>query len=421
MTSSAAFLAGTAVTIRGLKAKPELNGANAVIKSFNKEKQRFNVQIKAGETIALKPDNLEQEASARLPPQAAIENGDDYPISEVIRVFDVVEADTEYNADIAVACLTRCVEALMDDETPLTADEMPPERVMLAAVNALRTNARNEGAAPQLYGVAILGMPFLLGDREKAALVEAAEKELSAEEDQCSMLELLAKGLAWYKERHELCSSTMIALRQYLCCYMDGDDTIHFTGVDEVLLPQMQSSGLLAALGAMLEHHPPSIHDEGSLELHEHVIAVYSSVVGLQPTGARAALLVEAGAAKHTLGAIRAGIEDVEGPKGEEAAEAALEMIRSACALLQALGRTEVGRTFHGHPRPSIGFGPSIDLPRPSTDHTWPSMAFHAATQVGRTAMAAAGGVAVLGQLAKLMPKGPAKEVSDHSIPSNSF
>ena len=357
------FLGGTLVTIRGLQSKAALNGTTATVASFNKDKGRFNVRCADG-VIALKAENLEQDPAAVLPPTSAVDDPE-YPMSEVLRVLDVVEADADkYNADVAVSCLSRCAQGLMDDSPP---PELQPDRVVLAALHALQANSRNEGAAPQLYGVAILGLPFLLGERERAVLVESAEKQL-----ECSLLGLLAKGLVWYKAQHELCSSTMIALRQLICCYCDADDDADFAGVDEGQLAALQSSGLLPALGGMLSQFPPSIHDEGALELHEHAIAVYSSVAGLRPSESRAAMLVEADAAHHALGAIRAGIEDVEGPKGQDAAEAALEMIRAACALLQALGQTEVGRD----------------------------------------GLRRAGGVEVLGALQKLMPKAPAKEVA---------
>lgn len=132
-------------------------------------------------------------------------------------------------------------------------DELPHKRVLLAAANAMRTNERNEGGAPQLFGVAILNLPFLLGTPESAAMVDEVEATLG-----CSLLELLAKGVCWYhahaymhmcahacahirtsirlcryQQSVELLSSAMIALRQLLACWVANDDTADFAGVDE--------------------------------------------------------------------------------------------------------------------------------------------------------------------------------------------
>ena len=53
---------GTVVIIRGLKAKPELNGKVATVESLNEENGRYNVKLEAGEVLALKPEALELPA-----------------------------------------------------------------------------------------------------------------------------------------------------------------------------------------------------------------------------------------------------------------------------------------------------------------------------------------------------------------------
>lgn len=358
------LLVGTIVKIMGLQAKPELNGCAALVGSFNAEKGRYNVRVISPEKndyveVALKPDNLEQGAAARLPPASMVE-ADSYAIKDVLDVMDALDSMEEYHADVAVASLTRCVESLMEGPSA----ELPASRVLMGAMNALRTNARNDGTAPQLFGVAILNLPFLLGSQESAPMVDAAEAKL-----ECSLLRMLTQGLGWYEGTPELLASTMIALRQLLGCWIANDDTVDFRGVDEPRVADVLASGMVPALVKMLAASPPTLEDEGTLELHEHAIAAFSALCGLQPSAARARALVEAGAVAPTLAAMAAVAEAAAGgggkrghggPKGgkhkgkkgppppkqpsTEAMEAALELVRAAGALLKALGGTAVGR-----------------------------------------------------------------------------
>ena len=97
-----------------------------------------------------------------------------------------------------------------------------------------------------------------------------------------------------------------LQVRQLLGCWLEGDDTVDFVGLDPARWEAVRASGLLAAVAAMVAAHAPSLEDEGSLELHEHAIACWSAACGLQPDGARAAALCEAGAVPPTLRAIEA-------------------------------------------------------------------------------------------------------------------
>ena len=348
MVPSWKLLVGTTVKVHGVKAKPELNDCAAIVGSFNADKNRYNVRVALPEAndyveVALKPDNLMQGAAARLPPAATVE-ADEYAIADVLDVLDAVETMDEYPADVAVACLTRCVECLMED-----VGLMPSEpRMLTGALAALRTNAQNEGAAPNLFGVAILGLPFVLGGRDKAAMLDAAEAHL-----ECSLLTLLAAGLGWYETTHELLSSTMIAVRQALACYVDGDDTVDFSGVDDERWATVDASGLLPALVRMLAAHPARFADEATLELHEHAIAAFSAVSGLAPSEERAATLVKVGVLAPVLRAMEAVASAAaalskkkKGAKSlaKEQLEAALELVRAGGALLKAVGGTSAGR-----------------------------------------------------------------------------
>lgn len=332
------LLAGSTAEVTGVKSKPELNGCPATIGSYIESKGRYNIRTSTGVEVALKPENLLQEAADRLPPASTVE-ADEYPIQDVLDVMDINDTVmAEYNADVAVACLTRCVESLMEGPNP----DLPESRVLVAAMNAMLANARNDGAAPQLFGIAVLNFPFLLGSREKVADVDKVEAELN-----CSLLMLLVKGFDWYAPTHELLSSTMIAVRQLLSCWVDDDDSE--AGIDDERLQAVRDSGLLPSLVKMLDLYPPSLADEGTLELHEHAIAAFSSVCGLAPSDARAAAIAEAGAIAPTLKAMRAvaGAADAHGAKGakkSEEVEAALELVRSGGALLKALGSSVTGR-----------------------------------------------------------------------------
>ena len=134
-------------------------------------------------------------------------------------------------------------------------------------------------------------------------------------------------------------------MRQLLGCWLDGDDTLDFVGLDESRWQMVRASGLLGAVAAMVAAHAPSLSDEGSLELHEHAVACWSAACGLQPDGARAAALCEAGAVQPTLRALEAVAPVLGGAEeAEEEVAAAAELARAAGALLQALARTEAGR-----------------------------------------------------------------------------
>ena len=263
--------------------------------------------------------------------------------------------------------------------------------------------------------MAALNLPFLLVGPESAPLLAEVEAAL-----RCSVLELLTGGLTAYVDDAELLSSSMIAVRhaatlatlqpcvprrpqhalqltlqltvqltvqrtlqltarlqvrQLLGCWLEGDDTVDFVGLDQPRWEAVRASGLLNAVAAMVAGHAPSLEDEGSLELHEHAIACWSAACGLQPDGARAAALCEAGAVLPTLRALEAvtpvfviaradrlgeeeevarlrrrlpsgcaTVEPEAAAEEEEEVAAAAELVRAACALLQALARTEAGR-----------------------------------------------------------------------------
>merc|ERR1719409_2107532 len=56
---------GQRVIIKGLKAKPELNGESAVVKSFNVNTSRYTVTVASRNvTVALKEQNLEKTAAS---------------------------------------------------------------------------------------------------------------------------------------------------------------------------------------------------------------------------------------------------------------------------------------------------------------------------------------------------------------------
>ena len=50
---------GASVILRGLKARPELNGSTGRNVGWLTEKGRYVVQLESGEQIGLKPNNLE--------------------------------------------------------------------------------------------------------------------------------------------------------------------------------------------------------------------------------------------------------------------------------------------------------------------------------------------------------------------------
>ena len=72
--SVAPFAPGTVVTIVGLKAKPELNGASATVLGWDGAKGRSNVSVVgSGAVLALKAANLQRGGGGTPPPPAPAE------------------------------------------------------------------------------------------------------------------------------------------------------------------------------------------------------------------------------------------------------------------------------------------------------------------------------------------------------------
>ena len=134
------LLTGSIVVIDGLKSKPELNGKSVKVKGFITASQRYNVRgLDPYESlIAIKRTNLKQDTAARLPSAEEVDDESEYPVADVMKVLDVLDSLADYAPAVAIACLTRCVKALMEEEE----GEIPPERALRAACNALRANAR---------------------------------------------------------------------------------------------------------------------------------------------------------------------------------------------------------------------------------------------------------------------------------------
>ena len=135
------LLTGSIVVIDGLKSKPELNGTSAKVKGFLTASGRYNVlPVGLESVIAIKRTNLKQDTAARLPSAEEVDEEDEYPLADAMAVLDVLDSLEDYAPAVAIACLTRCVKALMEEEA--AAGEISPERALRAACNALRANAR---------------------------------------------------------------------------------------------------------------------------------------------------------------------------------------------------------------------------------------------------------------------------------------
>ena len=82
---------------------------------------------------------------------------DEYSISDCILVMEVVDSSEEYRrtlGEYAPRVMFRA--SWMTDASVATG----PRAVH--AMHAMVTNARNEGAAPHLFSVAVLTLPFIL-------------------------------------------------------------------------------------------------------------------------------------------------------------------------------------------------------------------------------------------------------------------
>ena len=148
------LLLGSIIVIDGLKSKPELNGKSAKVKGFITASDRYSVlPVGLKSVIALQRTNLKQDTAARLPSAEEVDDESEYPLADAMAVLDVLDSLEDYAPAVAIACLTRCVKALMEEEE--AAGEISPERALRAACNALRANAcgnhqhRDLCAAPQ--------------------------------------------------------------------------------------------------------------------------------------------------------------------------------------------------------------------------------------------------------------------------------
>ena len=135
------LLTGSIVVISGLSSKPELNGKSAKVKGYITASGRYSVvPVGLESAIGIKRANLKQDTAARLPSAEEVDDESEYPLADALAVLDVLDSLDDYAPAVAVACLTRCVKALMDEEA---ADgEVAPERALRGACNALRANAR---------------------------------------------------------------------------------------------------------------------------------------------------------------------------------------------------------------------------------------------------------------------------------------
>ena len=135
------LLTGSIVVITGLSSKPELNGKSAKVKGYITASDRYSVvPVGLESAIGIKRANLKQDTAARLPSAEEVDDESEYPLADAMAVLDVLDSLDDYAPAVAVACLTRCVKALMDEEA---ADGVvAPERALRGACNALRANAR---------------------------------------------------------------------------------------------------------------------------------------------------------------------------------------------------------------------------------------------------------------------------------------
>ena len=343
-SQSRRLLPGTTAKVVGLKSKPALNGCAAIVGAFDSEKGRYGIQVISPElndyvTIALKPENLEQGMASWFP-AADLISSEDYHISNVLLVMDALDSHPEYNSNIAVACITRYVQSLMMERP---SPGLPAERVLLSVMNAMRTNARNEGAAPHLFSVAVLTLPFLLEGSSHAAMVDLADARL-----ECSLLTLLLQGLGWYAHIPEILSSTMLALRQLLSCWVNADAK-GGGGLDPAREKAVRSSGMLPTLVKMCER---SKAEEGSMELLGHAFSAFTAVSGAAPSPSLAKALVSVGVVGLSLrimgGISKAAAEEPKnGPPqtaSRQLSATTAECLQAAAALLKALATTSLGR-----------------------------------------------------------------------------
>ena len=135
------LLTGSIVVIAGLASKPELNGTSAKVKGYITASGRYSVvPVGLESTIGIKRANLKQDTAARLPSAEEVDDESGYPLADAMAVLDVLDSLDDYAPAVAVACLTRCVKALMDEET--ADSDVSPERALRGSCNALRANAR---------------------------------------------------------------------------------------------------------------------------------------------------------------------------------------------------------------------------------------------------------------------------------------
>ena len=133
------LLTGSIVVIQSLRSKPELNGTSAKVKGYITASDRYSVvPVGLESAIGIKRANLKQDTAARLPSAEEVDDESEYPLADALAVLDVLDSLDDYAPAVAVACLTRCVKALMDEE----AGQAGNVRSMLGAT----TFAGNDGS-----------------------------------------------------------------------------------------------------------------------------------------------------------------------------------------------------------------------------------------------------------------------------------
>jgi hypothetical protein len=142
------MLSGSTATVTGLKSRPELNGREATIRSFNEEKGRYNAEVAGEGVMALKPNNLEQSDAQRRSHGRSMFMGS---VEEAKDVCAMPDLSTDASGSVAAeaAATTEAICSTIPAAPPAASSSDARRKEVEARVEAARrvqaeTEARKE-------------------------------------------------------------------------------------------------------------------------------------------------------------------------------------------------------------------------------------------------------------------------------------
>jgi hypothetical protein len=182
------LLEGSAVTIAGVAARPELNGQQGTVTSFHSSSGRFHVKLDSGETVALRPACVQRLTPAQVAAAAADDANAPLPRAAVRAVRALAVHQRAADELIRLGVLSSLIELLGSRVPEIAA-------AAASAIGAIGTTEAHRAAISGTRAVAML----------LRCLGEGSER--SVQEPACAALRTLALHTA---VREQLADSTAL-------------------------------------------------------------------------------------------------------------------------------------------------------------------------------------------------------------------